>query len=90
LRAQAKVLAGAEAEMSERPPFDVEGVRIGKFALPKASATLSPARMVWPCTATSRVAVRLKRCADVLKRSDSSIAGAMNAGSATSRRRASG
>ena len=33
LRAQAKMLAGAEAEMSERPPFDVEGVRIGKFAL---------------------------------------------------------
>jgi hypothetical protein len=34
--------------------------------------------------------VRLKRCAEVLKRSDSSIAGSISSGFATMRRRASG
>src|SRR5262245_59496781 len=29
--------------------------------------------MLWPCSSVSRMTVRLKRCAEVLKRSDTSI-----------------
>ena len=42
----------------------------------KASTTLSLARMVWPRKVMSRVPVRLRRCAEVLKRNDFPIAGA--------------
>ena len=95
LTAQAEVLAGAKAEMPLRPPIDGVDIRVGNFRRsrfpdPNAKATLSPTRRVSPCRATSRVTVRLKRCADVLNRSDSSIAGSISAGSATMRRRASG
>jgi hypothetical protein len=89
------MLAGAEAEMALRPAIDVVDIGVGKFppvavAGTKASATLSPTLIRWPCISVSRMTVRLKRCADVLKRRDSSIAGSIRAGSATMRRRASG
>ena len=79
------MLADAEAEMALRPAIDVVDVGVGNFRRsrlpePKASATLSPTRMLWPWTVVSRMTARLKRCADVLKRSDSSIAGSISAG----------
>jgi hypothetical protein len=47
---------------------------------PNANATLSPDRSVCRYNSVSRITTRLNRCADVLNRSDSSIAGAIKAG----------
>ena len=95
LRCRGRNACPSRTRDGRRPPVDVEGVGIGKFpcvaiAEPNASATLSPTRIVWPCSSFSRMTTRLKRCAEVLKRSDSSMAGAISAGSATRRSRASG
>src|SRR5215510_4876642 len=95
LAAEAEVLAGAEAEMALRPAIDVVDIRVGKFP-PIAIAGAERKRHFVAnvhssaVQLVSRMTVRLKRCAEVLKRSDSSIAGSISAGFATRRRRASG
>src|SRR5512133_754514 len=95
LTAQAEVLAGAKAEMPLRPPIDGVDIGVGKFPPVAIPGSERQGHFVAdaqgsPCRGTSRMTVRLKRSADVLKRSDSSIAGSINAESATMRRRASG
>src|SRR5262245_60793127 len=93
--AEAEMLARPEAEMALWATIDVVDVGIGEFppvavAGAEGKRHLSPTCSVRPCSSVARMTVRLKRCADVLKRSDSSIAGSISAGSATMRRRALG
>ena len=86
LAAEAEMLAGAEAEMALRAAVDIEPVGIGKFAVVAVSGAERERDLVAGVDGLavhdpSRVATRLKRCAEVLKRSNSSIAGATSAGS---------
>src|SRR5262249_47589311 len=95
LAAEAEVLAGAKAEMALRPAIDVVDIRVGKFP-PVAIAGAERERHfvanvhsfpVQLGLAHDRALETLRRG---LKRSDSSIAGSISAGFATTRRRASG